>query len=276
MEPGRSEGGQRLYSDTDVERLLLLRRVVDAGRSIGSIADWSDETLREILNEDLEAKEALARAEMPVQLEEDGLDEVMAAVEAMDASRLDRELRRMAVTFGAEHFIDHVLAPMLARIGERWRAGKLRPAQEHVATAVVKQTLGWLLERARTTVKGRKLVIGMLAGEQHGLGGLLAATSAALAGWDVLFLGEDLPPEEISAAVEAMPAEILGLSIVSPLEWDGIPGQLKELLELLPRDVNVVLGGAFGRDMTERLGDPRVTAISSLAEFRRTLREMQG
>ncbi len=276
VEPGRSEGGQRLYSDEDVERLLLLRRTVDAGRTISSIAEHTDEELRQILAEDQRAMETLARATAAEAGEVEGLGEALAAVEAMDASRLDRELRRLAVTLGAEPFIDQVLAPLLGEIGEGWRAGRIRPAQEHVATAVIKQILGWILERSRPTAQGRRLVIGMLSGEPHGLGGLLAATSAALTGWEVLFLGEDLPAAEIAAAAEAMPAEVVGLSIVSPLSLDGASHQLQELLELLPVGIEVILGGAFGAELKARASAPRLTAVSTLAEFRQMLREMQG
>lgn len=274
VEPGRSDGGQRLYSDEQVDRLLLLRQTVDAGRSIGSIADRSTSELRRMLEEDREARAARARAERPAADSVD-LSAAVDAVRRMDASGLDRELRRLTVTLGAERFLDAALSPLLTSIGEEWRAGNLRPAQEHVATAVIRQILGWLLERSRSE-SDRRVVVGMLSGENHDLGGLLAATSAALAQWEVLFLGEDLPPAEIAAAAHAMPADVVGLSIVSPLSWDGIPGQLEELLELLAPTTKVVLGGAFGSELRDLIDHPRVTAVSDLAAFRSLLREMPG
>jgi DNA-binding transcriptional MerR regulator/methylmalonyl-CoA mutase cobalamin-binding subunit len=274
VEPARSEGGQRLYSDEQVDRLLLLRRTVDAGRSIGSIADRPTADLQQMLTEDLEARAARERAERPASGAVD-LAPAIAAVRGMDASGLDRELRRLTVTLGAERFLDEALAPLLGSIGDEWRAGNMRPAQEHVATAVIRQILGWLLERSRSD-SSRRVVIGMLSGENHDLGGLLAATSAALAEWDVLFLGEDLPPSEIAAAARAMPATVVGLSIVSPLSWDGIPGQLDELMELLEPTTSVVLGGAFGRELRDLIDHPRVTSVESLASFRSLLREMPG
>jgi len=272
VEPKRSEGRQRLYSDDQVERLLLLRRAVDAGRSIGSVAEMDTGALRDMLAEDLEARVARERGERIANGTVD-LAESFDAVRRMDASRLDRELRRLVVTLGAERFLDDGLAPLLARIGTEWRAGNLRPAQEHVATAVIRQILGWLLERSRSDGE-RKIVVGMLSGENHDLGGLLAATSAALAEWDVLFLGEDLPAAEIAAAASAMPADVVGLSIVSPLSWDGIPGQLDELMTLLPTSTRVVLGGAFGTELRDLIDHPRVTAVGDLASFRALLREM--
>ncbi len=274
VEPERSDGGQRLYSDEQVDRLLLLRRSVDAGRSIGTIADRSTSELQRMLDEDREARVARERADRPAAGAVD-LSAAIEAVRAMDASGLDRELRRLTVTLGAERFLDDALAPLLGSIGDEWRAGNLRPAQEHVASAVVRQILGWLLERSRSD-SDRRVVIGMLSGENHDLGGLLAATSAALAEWEVLFLGEDLPPSEIAAAARAMPASVVGLSIVSPLSWDGIPGQLEELLELLEPTTSVVLGGAFGAELRDLIDHPRVTAVGDLASFRTLLREMPG
>jgi len=273
VEPERSEGRQRLYSDEQVDHLLLLRRAVDAGRSIGSIADLETSALRDLLAEDAEARVERERAERAAGSGGVDLTDPFDAVQRMDASRLDRELRRLVVTLGAERFLDDALSPLLARIGDEWRAGRLRPAQEHVATAVVRQILGWLLERSRSEAD-RRIVVGMLSGENHDLGGLLAATSAALAEWEVLFLGEDLPPAEIAAAASAMPADVVGLSIVSPLSWDGIPGQLDELMTLLPPTTRVVLGGAFGAELRDVVRHPRVTAVGDLASFRALLREM--
>jgi len=43
--PGRSEGGQRLYSDLDVQRLILLRRLTERGHSIARLAGVSQEDL---------------------------------------------------------------------------------------------------------------------------------------------------------------------------------------------------------------------------------------
>jgi len=274
VEPGRSEGRQRLYSDDQVDHLLLLKQAVDAGRAIGSIADLSTSELNEIIAEDREARAARDRADRIAAASVD-LSAARDAVRRMDASTLDRELRRLTMKLGAERFLDDALSPLLASIGQEWRDGKLRPAQEHVATAVIRQILGWLLERSRVE-SGRRAVIGMLSGENHDLGGLLAATSAALAEWEVLFLGEDLPPAEIAAAAEAMPADVVGLSVVSPLSWDGIPGQLEELMELMPPTTRVILGGAFGAELRDLIDHPRVAAVSDLASFRTLLREMPG
>src|SRR6478672_11751863 len=49
VEPGRSETRRRFYSDDDIERLLLLRRVVSAGRAISQVAGLANEELQALI-----------------------------------------------------------------------------------------------------------------------------------------------------------------------------------------------------------------------------------
>src|SRR6188768_2569345 len=58
--PTRGPGGQRLYSDADIERLALLHAATRAGRSISRVANLSDATLAELVDEDLAARERIA------------------------------------------------------------------------------------------------------------------------------------------------------------------------------------------------------------------------
>ena len=272
VEPGRSEGGQRLYSDADVERLLLLRRAADAGRAISSVAELDNAALQSLVEEDQAAREDLEREEAGAPEAAGRVREALEAVESLDPSRLERLLRREVVALGAERFLDELVTPLLVTIGERWRSGQLRPAHEHVAVAVIKQILGWILERARSAATGPTLVVGTLTGERHELGALLAATAAALEGWRVVFTGEDLPPDEIALTARSVQAHAVGISIMNPLDWEGLTEQLRTLLEELPPGVAVVLGGNASRDLERMVGDVRVKALPSLGAFRAALR----
>mgnify|MGYP001814761188 FL=1 len=273
VEPGRSDGGQRLYSDTDVDRLILLRRVTDAGRAISSVSDLTTRELEGMAAEDQAALAVRPTPSGEVRDEEsDKVDEALAAVHAMDPARLEQILRREVVLLGGERFLDDLVAPVLREIGVRWRAGLLRPAHEHVAVAVIKQVVGWMLERARQGTRGKTLVVGTLMGEKHELGALLAATVAAMEGWQVVFLGQDLPSEEIALTVRSVEASAVGVSVVNPTDFDGIPGQLQGLLDELPPGVPVILGGAAAVDVARVVGDDRIIALSTMPDFRRALR----
>lgn len=275
VEPQRSDGGQRLYSDAQIDRLLLLKSVTDAGRAISQVADLDDGELRALADEDRAASRRVAEPVVPKGSPDRlraSLDVALQAVDEMDAAALEAELRRGVVSFGAESFMDGLVAPLLRAIGERWSRGELRPAQEHVATAVVERVLSWMLEPARPAPgAGPVLVVGTLAGEEHALGALLAAAAAALEGWRVTFLGRDLPAQEIAMAAERLGARAVGVSVVNPLAADGVPDQLRDLLERLPAGVAVILGGATAEALTREVPDGRLTAVPDLVRFRAAL-----
>ncbi len=62
VSPARSSGNGRLYSRSDVDRLLLLKAASEAGHAIGTIAGLSDEQLRERLQQ-TSLKPAVATAQ---------------------------------------------------------------------------------------------------------------------------------------------------------------------------------------------------------------------
>src|SRR5512142_1872247 len=49
VEPARTQGNQRLYSDRDVERLMVIRQALEAGWQIGHVASLRDEKIRALL-----------------------------------------------------------------------------------------------------------------------------------------------------------------------------------------------------------------------------------
>lgn len=200
-------------------------------------------------------------------------ESAMEAVEKMDAELLEAELRRALVVLGVGPFTDELLAPLLREIGDRWVRGELRPAHEHVATAVVKRVLNWMIEPPRPENSGPVAVIGTLAGEQHELGALLAAATAALEGWRVTFLGRDLPASDVALAARTLDAGLVAVSTVHPEDTDDMKAQLVELLDGLPSRTRVFLGGAPAQDVATALGDARLRAITNLAEFRGALRD---
>jgi methanogenic corrinoid protein MtbC1 len=280
VDPARSEGGQRLYTDADVERLSLLKRVTDAGRAIGDVAELPMDEVRRLAREDEEARRAVARrgreVAPPVAEATDAVrSRAMEAVAALDAEVLEGVLRRAAATLGGVAFMEEVAAPLLQEVGDRWAAGTLRPAHEHVATAVVRRVLTWLGDAAERG-GGPVFVVGTLPGERHELGALLAATTATLEGWAVTFLGPDLPPGDIAAAAEGVGARVVGISVARPPDHNGAVDDLRTLRQALGPDVPLFVGGMSSRDIVREVGEPGVRRVASLLELRDTLRGLDG
>ncbi|HEV2735127.1 MAG TPA: cobalamin-dependent protein [Longimicrobiaceae bacterium] len=271
VSPGRAEDGQRLYSDADVDRLRLLRRATDAGRSIGRVAKLATEELAELVRED----DAARVVAVPTASREAAahLERALAAVREMDPAKLEAGLRRAVVALSAADFVDQVAAPLLAGIGEEWRAGRTGVAHEHAASVVLRRVLGFMIEAGEVTGSAPEMVVATPAGQVHEFGALLAAASATAEGWRVTYLGADLPAEEIAAAARQRGAARVALSVGYPPDDPRIPGELRRLRAALPPGVAVMVGGAAAGAHRATLDEIGAAWVPRLADFRALLHE---
>ena len=123
--PSRSTGGQRVYSDRDVLRLSLLRRVVGEGRSIGQVALVPTEELQGLVREDEAQRHAVGMLE-PLGASSGAivLERARKAVGEMDSRGLERLFASGSVTLSVSTVIDDVVVPLLSDIGTAWKAGR--------------------------------------------------------------------------------------------------------------------------------------------------------
>lgn len=273
VDPDRSDGGQRLYSDADVERLNRMRMLTEAGRAISLVAELSDEEARELLTEDREA--AVAEPPSPVLSSEADagsvVDEAFEQVRAMHGSGLESVLRRSAVTLGAVPFLELVLTPLFYRIGTAWAAGNLGPAEEHLATQVAERVLAWLTDPTTARNGAPRIVVATLPGERHGLGVELVSVTAALEGWSVVSLGIDLPPRDIASGARRVDADVVAVSMVNPDLIESSLAALRDLRKALSDDVRVLVGGSASARLAMAAFPPGVERIGGLADLRSAL-----
>jgi DNA-binding transcriptional MerR regulator/methylmalonyl-CoA mutase cobalamin-binding subunit len=264
VEPARDEADQRLYSDADVERLRLLHRATQGGRSISQVVDLPGEALAELVREDAAAR----TAQQPAGADVDRLYELSLA---LDGPELESRLRRAVVAQGLAPFAEHVAVPLLRRLGAGWHAGKVTPAQEHVASAAISRVLTGLREGKGD---GPIAVVATLSGERHEVGALMAAAAVELAGWQVVYLGADLPPDEVASAAERTGAKAICVSVVyggrSPADTQAA---FRSLRAQLPEDVEVYAGGAGAGPIREELELFGVRCPGGMDELREALEE---
>jgi DNA-binding transcriptional MerR regulator/methylmalonyl-CoA mutase cobalamin-binding subunit len=250
--PGRGGGGQRVYSDADIARLRLLRDATAAGRSIGQVASLSTSALAQMVQEDSESRYADRPLEERRELRT--LVEALVVLTAeLDAQRLDATLRRAAARLGLPQFLNAVAVPTLRRIGEEWHAGRLSPAHEHLASSIFHDIVADTLRLAMPDSAGPVVVVATPAGERHVNGALAIAALAAVSGWNVVYLGADLPAADIANAATETDAALVALSLTQSADRRRITDELRLVREALPANVAVWVGGtgvaASGREL---------------------------
>ena len=226
LRPARSQGGFRLYTDDDEQRVHAMRTFIGSG---------------------LSASEAAARAltDEPTQrpdggpaVAEIGL-ELRNALDAFDSELAHAALDRLLASVSIETALDEVVLPYLRELGDRWSVGEASVAQEHFASNLIR---GRLLGLARDWSRGdgSPLVLACPPGEEHDLGLIVFGLVAARRGRRIVFLGADTPITTIADAVEATrpKAVVLATSRVDPLRTD------REELRRLAAHVHVLVCGA--------------------------------
>lgn len=270
--PVRSPGGQRHYTDADLERLTLLARATRTGRQIGSLVALSNEELARILETD--ERDSRARhglgADQPAV--ESYLSSALIAVEEFDALRLEQTLRTAVLRMSIDEMLDHVMGPLLFTIGSLWHQGLLAPANEHLATTTIRRVLVWMADLSVPEPSAPLVIVGTPGNQLHELGAMLAATTAASHGWRVAYLGPDLPADELARAVRFAKADAIALSIVYPTDDPRLPAELRTLRELLPAETAVVIGGSGAGAYAATITEIGAEALASLAGLRQWLR----
>ena len=254
LQPIRSAGGFRLYSEADEARVRRMATHLEAGLSAAQAARAALEQ-----SDGADVAAAASPAESATALEE--------ALVRFDEQAAHGVLDRALATFSTEAVLVDIVMPVLHSLGERWAAGQVTIAQEHFASSVLR---GRLLGLARGWGRGTG-PIALLAcppGEQHDLPLLLFGIPLREAGWRIVFLGAETPLSTVERAVVAVGPRAVVLSAARPEPLRAVE---QELTALATR-VTVAIGGQ-GADaaLAERAGavlldgDP-VAAANSLAE----------
>jgi DNA-binding transcriptional MerR regulator/methylmalonyl-CoA mutase cobalamin-binding subunit len=252
LHPGRSQGGLRLYSLHDLERVRLMQQHLARGLAAAEAAALASE------------QPAPSGAEM---LLADAKDELADALAAFDEPRAHAVVDSLLATATIDTVLATVVMPYLRELGERWERGDASVAQEHFASAMLRgRLLG--LARGWGCGLGPPIVLACAPGEQHDLGLIAFGLALRGRGWRVVYLGADTPLTSVADAAQASAAVFVVVSAVTPKPFRAHGDELRTLAHRQ----RLCLGGAGAAEAALDVGaeilsgDPveeaeRVTAL---------------
>ena len=227
LQPSRSQGGFRLYSDADERRVRATTAFIDQGLS-------ASEASARALREDLDA---VAGARGPII--GDLAVELATALDNFETERVHAVFDQFLSTVSVETLLIDVVVPYLRDLGERWEDGTISIAQEHFASNLLR---GRLMGLARDWAlgSGPALVLACPQGEEHDLGLIMFGIAVSRRGRRVVFLGADTPLDTVRETVEAIrpAAVVLAVTRPEPLRDE------REALRALAGDVRLLVCGA--------------------------------
>ncbi|MBX3114148.1 MAG: cobalamin B12-binding domain-containing protein [Fimbriimonadaceae bacterium] len=263
--PERTDTNRRKYTLGDIERFRLLRHATEHGHSIGMIANLSIEELQNL--------DSASQIENPLASNRNYLAACLQAMMNLDADVLEEALAHAGIVLGIDRFLSEVVVPLLNELDTGWEERRISIAQEHLASAVLRTQL----EKARLTIQvptnAPRILVTTPSGQLHEIGALLAAISAARHGWNVTYLGPNLPSDEIATAAAKTHSNAVGLSLVYPEDDPLVHSELLRIRELLPT-TPIIIGGRITsnyQQTIQAIGAHTIADEQSLKQLLRSL-----
>ena len=249
LQPIRSDGGFRLYTAEDAERVAGMKRGLDEGLSAAEAA-----------------RRALARARPEEGLLEDAQGRLLAAVRSYDEAALQAVLDEALAGFALETVLRELILPALREVGDEWERGELEVGQEHFASNLVRERL---LGLARLWGRGGGplAILACAPGERHDIGLIAFGLLLRSHGWRILFLGADTPLSTLGRAVATTAPRLVVVASMDSSLLEREAGELRRL----GRSAPLVLSGAgasealCGRLRVGRLDGDLIAAADAVA-----------
>lgn len=178
------------------------------------------------------------------------------AGDAAEALRLAMEQGLSAGVSAAELELRMIL-PAQHEVGRLWQENRISVAQEHLATSISQLVMSHLYAHLpRPQPNGRRVLVACVEGEMHDLGARMGADFLEMSGFDVRFMGANVPAERLCAAVREHKPDLLGLSATVSVHWPALADAVAKVRTVAPM-LPIVIGGAFidsTPGLSERLG----------------------
>ncbi len=274
--PSRTETNRRLYSEEDIEKLKLLNEAVRSGHNIGGVANLSINELRSVLSRNNETSTLIDESTNERLADTNSIIiNCIEAIRAYDGKALETLLLKASAKMSQPHLIEELIIPLVYKVGDLWHDGDIRVANEHLASAVIRFFMTNLLEQHMPSENAPIIISATPRGQDHELGALIVGVVAAAAGWKVIYLGPNLPVEEIAAVTDSLNANLVALSIVFPGDDLQLKKELRHLRQMLPTNVKLIIGGRAADGYLDVLEEIGASVLKDTKQLRNELEALR-
>ena len=232
LQPIRSDGGFRLYTSEDAERVSRMRHALDEGLSAAEAA-----------------RRALAQARPAEGALDDARERLLAAARTYDEAAVHSVIDQSLAGFSLETVLRELILPVLRAIGEEWERGTLEVGQEHFISNLVRERL-LALARLWGRGGGPLAILACAPGERHDIGLIAFGLVLRSHGWRILFLGADTPLATLRGAVDQTDPRLVVVASMDGALLETASSDLRRLARSAPL---VLSGGGASEELCSRL-----------------------
>jgi len=241
-QPQRDTFGERVYTVDQVNKLRLIKRLLDLGYRPGKVIQFSTDELQALaLKASGEKKPAPGRSHPDLQVYLD-----LCKSHQMEAFR--RSLTQAMLVMGMKNFVIDLVAPLINAVGDSWACGQFAVFEEHLFSESVQVVLRGAIFSVPQVNHGNgtprpSILMTTLPQERHALGLLMAEALFAAEGAHCISLGVQTPLPDIVEAARAKQVDIVALSFSTTMNPRHVLDSLRELRSRLPDGMEIWAGG---------------------------------
>ena len=231
--PARDLNGERVYTAGQVEKLRLVKRLMERGYRPGKIIGQPIEHLRALGTDSPKGSS----------ISED-LGIFLKLIRSHDQQDLRSHLSQALARRGLQNFVLETVGPLNVAVGNAWMGGQLAVFEEHLYAELIQNVLRNAIASIQPQGRAPRVLLTSLPPEQHRIGLLMAEAMLTVEGASCIPLGTQTPLDDIVTAAQAHHADIVALSFSSSYPEIKIAEGLKQLRLALPSTTRLWAGGA--------------------------------
>ncbi len=201
--PHRTPTNIRYYDDKQLKRLLNISTLLHNGHKISSVSALTDEKLNELIISLLNENNNVDTNELYVTV-------LTNHMLAFDERSFDKVLSSVIIKLGVYEAVLKVIYPFLRKSGVLWITSNATPSQEHFASNIIKRKLFAAIDGIPypVTPKG-KFALFLPPEEWHEIGLLVSDFLIRSAGWETIYLGQNVPYSSLEIVLSSKKVDYL-------------------------------------------------------------------
>ncbi len=245
LEPERLENNYRLYSERDIQVVRWITHQLDERLSISSaVREYKHLRGKGIWPKALPSFPALEPSQRPEFTPEEYAGMLFVALTSHNETEARKIIDSVQSMFDLYTVFFKIFQPCLYQIGDAWYRGEIRIATEHFASAFIQGILMNLLQVFPVVSNAPTLLVGCAPEEFHEIAPLMLSVLLRREGYQVEFLGPDLPVDDLVLYAEDAGADMVILS--ASFEDTTQPlYQMQAKLDELPKQPKLGFGGRY-------------------------------
>ena len=274
--PARSQSNRRLYSARDLRRLEKLAEVTRAGHTIGQVAQLTDQELDNLSTVALSSSgrpdvakndgESIPRATGYFAESESCIRSCVDAINRMDAQNLSDIIDDAENSLGLRESLIAVVDPLITRLSAAKARDGASIARNSFSGSVLRSILNRKFTKRNQGKGGPLLLITTPTGQWEEVGAILADLCGQSLGWRSLYLGPDLPAEEIIAAAAQHTPSAISIVIAEHSTNNAMAEELIRIRDGV-KQIPLLIGGHSSSGYAKLIRDIGGRYFSDLGNF---------